>query len=115
MTAKRDWPPVLPPKVVERRINRALKAIQDLRDEHGVLVNEPGALHEHILAQRAKIIRMVKEMRTAVADYMRSEGCDCCRDRDAHAEHKARLAYLLGVPKYPDGSGFDFARYRSKK
>jgi hypothetical protein len=55
------------------------------------------------------------ELRGAVADYMRSEGCDCCRDRDAHEIHTARLAKLLNVPKYDDGSGFDFARYRGQK
>ena len=51
------------------------------------------------------------ELRNAVADYMRSEGCSCCENTEAHAEHKARLAKLLNVPKYDDGSGFDFLRY----
>ncbi len=50
-------------------------------------------------------------LRQAIADYMRSEGCDCCGDRDAHIRHKARLATLLKVPKYADGSGYDFGRF----
>lgn len=55
----------------------------------------------------------LKEIRKAVADYMRSEGCSCCRDTDAHELNAARLAKLLRVPCYPDGSGFDFQKYRT--
>ena len=54
-----------------------------------------------------------RALRIAVADYMRSEGCSCCQDRDAHEKHKEILAKLLLVPKYPDGSGYDFSKYRS--
>lgn len=54
-----------------------------------------------------------KEIRTAVADYMQSEGCSCCQDRDAHEQHKARLAKLLKVPTYDDGSGYNFSKFRT--
>jgi len=54
-------------------------------------------------------------VRQAVADYMRSEGCDCCSDRDAHKAHSDRLGELLGVHKYPDGSGYDFSQFYSSK
>lgn len=54
-----------------------------------------------------------KALRTAVADYMRSEGCSCCEDEVAHAKHKEALAKLLRVPKYKDGSGYDFSKFRS--
>lgn len=54
------------------------------------------------------------EIRTMIADYMRSEGCTCCRDVEAHEKHAAALGKLLKVRKYEDGSGYDFARYRSK-
>lgn len=60
--------------------------------------------------ERAKIT----EIRRAVADYMRSEGCGCCSDRDAHDQHKERLGKMLKVPRYSDGSGFDFAKFRTK-
>ena len=55
-----------------------------------------------------------KAVRRAVADYMRSEGCNCCRDQEAHTENEKRLAKLLGVARYSDGSGYNFPRWRSK-
>ena len=54
------------------------------------------------------------EVRAAVANYMRSEGCSCCRDIEAHLAHEERLAALLRVPRYKDGSGYNFARFRPK-
>lgn len=56
--------------------------------------------------------KLRKEMRRALADYMWSEGCSCCQGSD-HAAHAEALAKLLNVPKYPDGSGYDFSRYRT--
>jgi len=53
-----------------------------------------------------------KALRTAVADYMYSEGCSCCQDT-SHKQHEAALGKLLKVAKYPDGSGHDFSRYRT--
>ena len=57
----------------------------------------------------------IPEIREAVADYMFSEGCSCCRDIDAHIEHEKRLGELLFVDPYSDGSGYDFSKYRSNK
>lgn len=53
------------------------------------------------------------EIRRAVADYMQSEGCSCCRDTEAHEKHAAVLAKLLRVKKYADSSGYDFSKYRA--
>lgn len=55
----------------------------------------------------------LKLLRTALADYMYAEGCSCCRNQEDYNEAKERLAGILGVPKYPDGSGFDFFKFRS--
>lgn len=55
-----------------------------------------------------------RAVRVAVADYMQSEGCSCCRAYDAHREHASILAQLLRVPACPDGDGYDFSRFRSK-
>ena len=57
----------------------------------------------------------LKDVRQAVAEYMQSEGCSCCRNYEKHVENAARLAKLLRVPKYKDGSGYDFSRYRTKR
>jgi hypothetical protein len=59
--------------------------------------------------------KILAEIRQAVADYMQSEGCDCCRDVDAHKEHEKRLAELLKVPQYKDRSGYNFGKFRSKQ
>ena len=55
------------------------------------------------------------ELRQAVADYIQSEGCSCCRDDEAHKRHKERLAKLLYVPPYADGSGYEFERFKTKE
>ena len=57
----------------------------------------------------------LEKIRQAVADYMRSEGCSCCRDDDAHRKHTKILAELLDVPMYEDKSGYDFSKFRSEK
>lgn len=59
-----------------------------------------------------EIALLRRALRAAVADYMHSEGCSCCQDVAAHERHKKELAKLLRVPKYPDGSGYDFGRFR---
>lgn len=56
----------------------------------------------------------LKALRTAVADYMRSEGCSCCCNIERHNENAARLAKLLKVPMYKDKSGYDFSKFESK-
>lgn len=57
--------------------------------------------------------KFIEEVRRAVADYMRSEGCGCCSDREEHKKDEERLGKLLGVKKYKDGSGYDFTKYRT--
>lgn len=54
-----------------------------------------------------------EQVRQALADYMRSEGCSCCRDIPAHDLHRDRLGQLLEIPPYQDGSGYDFSLFRS--
>lgn len=56
----------------------------------------------------------LKQIRQALADYMRSEGCECCRDDAAHRIAEERLAKLLRVSKYKDGSGYDWVKHQTK-
>jgi hypothetical protein len=57
-----------------------------------------------------------KKIREAVANYIYSEGCECCRGKN-HAEHQNKIAELLNIPKYEyeDDSRFDFRKYRTDK
>lgn len=57
--------------------------------------------------------RKFQDIRRALADYIASEGCSCCRDTEAHDEAAERLGKLLGIPKYSDGSGRDFVKFRT--
>lgn len=56
----------------------------------------------------------LKKLRTAVANYMSSEGCGCCRDHDVHKKNTEILAQFLKVPKYNDGSGYNFIKFKAK-
>ena len=53
------------------------------------------------------------EIRKAVANYISSEGCGCCEGQ-YHHEHKRSLAKSLKIPKYKDGSGYDFLKFVNK-
>ena len=54
------------------------------------------------------------EVRAAVANYIYSEGCSCCQGAD-HGEHEKKIAKLLSVPKYEDGSGYNFGKYKTEE
>jgi hypothetical protein len=56
-------------------------------------------------------MKTLEAVRQAVADYMRAEGCSCCRNIEKHDAATARLAKLLHVPMYTDESGYDFDRF----
>lgn len=57
----------------------------------------------------------INTIRQAVADYMRSEGCSCCQNIEEHKEHEERLAELLEVPTYKDGSGYNFGKFETRR
>lgn len=55
----------------------------------------------------------ISEIRQAVAAYMNTEGCNCCEAYD-HKENGEKLAILLDVEKYEDGSGYNWFKYTEK-
>ena len=57
----------------------------------------------------------ISDIRNALADYIASEGCACCRNEEAHTEALNRLGKFLKAKKYKDGSGYDFWQYRTPK
>lgn len=67
------------------------------------------------MKHRLRLVNVrIEEVRRLLADYIFSEGCSCCEDRDEHAKAQAELGKLLNVPKYSDGSGYNFFIFRSK-
>lgn len=60
------------------------------------------------LDESIKNAEKLKRAKAAFSKYVKSEGCDRCRDNDTHEEAAAELAAILGFEKYADGSGFDF-------
>ena len=67
------------------------------------------------LKQGAVSGSLLADIRQAVADYIATEGCSCCRDTDGHDKAMERLGKLIKMKKYDDNSGFDYGRYRSKQ
>lgn len=57
---------------------------------------------------------LIANIREVFADYVVSEGCSCCQNTVPHEEANLRLAELLGVALYEDGSGVNWAKYKSK-
>lgn len=48
------------------------------------------------------------EIRVLVAKLYCAAGCNCCRNVKEFDAASWKLAQLLGVPTYPDGSGPDW-------
>lgn len=66
----------------------------------GTQVLQPGMV--------AVSLTTLQEVKKAFSDYVKSEGCSCCCDIDAHNEASIRIGELLGFEKYEDGSGYNF-------
>jgi hypothetical protein len=56
-----------------------------------------------------------KKVRQALAEYIASEGCGCCRDYERHEVAAAELGKLLHVPMYNDKSGYNFYKFRRER
>lgn len=67
------------------------------------------------MSTKDPVTPLMKEIRTALADYVKSEGCSCCQNTDVHNAAAERLGQLLHIKKYSDGSGRDFYAYATKK
>ena len=67
-------------------------------------------------SKRGKVNSLViKKIREGVANLICASGCSCCRDTDGWEEAKKLLAYILRVPKYSDGSGYNFSKFKTKR
>lgn len=88
-------------------------ALQDAQRQIANLLAEREIAKREQKESRKARKQLLRDLKTAVADYMSSEGCSCCEGGD-HSEHKAVIAKLLKVPKYDDGSGYDFNKFKTQ-
>lgn len=61
-----------------------------------------------------KLTNRELKIRNALANYMSSEGCSCCRGND-YDKNREILAKLLNVEKYDDNSGYNFNKYSTQE
>ena len=66
----------------------------------------------YIVAMAEREAALIAHIRTAVADFMISAGCDG-NPSDEHDAHYERLAQLLNVPMSRDGYSRDFFKFRT--
>ena len=52
-------------------------------------------------------------LRTAIGDYVSSEGCSCCQDKEAHDAALVALGEFLGVPA--EDGWCNFRQFRTPK
>lgn len=50
----------------------------------------------------------LETLKLAFRDYVRTEGCDCCRDYEGHKEASDIVGKLLEFNKYPDSDDYNF-------
>lgn len=55
----------------------------------------------------------LEKIKYMVAEYMASEGCSCC-ESSSHESDGEVLCEALGMPKFDDGSGYDFWSVRDE-
>ena len=105
-------------KLVDAKQNRCAELESRLDLYHGnmydVVCQENDKLQSALTTAQEENKQLKETIRIAVADYMCSEGCSCCRDIGAHEVNTKRLAELLNVPMYDDESGFNFSQFRSE-
>lgn len=94
-------------KNTESKVDSLLRRLKDLTR---YVLNAPAANK-----RLWEAINMIEDMcdekklvRDAFQDYVRSEGCSCCQDYEAHKEAGNKLGKLLNFKPYSDGSGYDF-------
>ena len=72
------------------------------RDRSGVCLK--------LTAKEKEVEELKKRIRTAFAQYRRSEGCGCCESSD-HDDHEKERGKLLEAQPFEDGSGYDWKIY----
>lgn len=67
-----------------------------------------------VFQQASDEVKLLKEqLRNAIADYMVSEGCSCCRSNN-HSINAERIAKLIDVPPYDGEDGYQFYAFKTE-
>jgi hypothetical protein len=112
---------ITPGELFEQRVSFVYSGCGDGRSKEEIRAalaaayGDPAAYEAEITTLRAEIASrdaaLVKARAWVSALYCAS-GCSCCRDDDGWEAASEVLAGLLDIPKYGDGSGFDFYAVR---
>lgn len=77
-------------------------------------VRELQLIAQHRANSTAQLEAENAALREWVAKLYCAAGCDCCRDTDGWYEAAGKLGEMLNIPKYDDGSGYDFYAVRDQ-
>lgn len=90
---------------------------QELKKEIDRLNNElliAKNINTHLRDQVKQFERMPsltqfkEDLRNTFIEYVKTEGCSCCEDRDPHKQAKDKMGELLNFPKYTDKDEYNF-------
>jgi len=106
-------------KVLEMKQHPSTNNIRTIvEDARRILLNttiSPKQRHAQVvdsLLNRPNSPIVLKEaVLPALAKLIWSMGCGCCADKNALEQAEFELAEIFKVPKYPDGSGYDWSKF----
>lgn len=76
--------------------------------EHDRRVTELLEANNRELEQQRTLSRQIAQVRVDVAKLYCASGCSCCRDDEGWSAASNALGQALAIPKYEDGSGYNF-------
>lgn len=106
---KRRW------NYISQMLNGVHLELSDVTDEQKEIIKKYLKNKLSLFVSSEEEDAKVLDIRQAFADYVKSEGCSCCQDIDAHKDAAKKLGKLLNAKQYDDGSGYNFYAYASEK
>lgn len=101
-----------------KKIAREIISISSKIKDESLLIDSIASKIDAFVLKEAKKLNnksdFISQVRTAFADYVKTEGCGCCEDGEGHNAAMEKIAPLLEIEKYEDGSGYDTYKYGSK-
>ena len=93
---------------IMQRTDKQAERIKKLEAAGITLVEANKELDEALEREIDKRLQLTKQVREAFVMFWKAQGCSCCEDTDASDKYGSRLAELLNIPLYDDGSGVDY-------